>query len=262
MINKLYCENNIDTMSRMPDEFIDLTVTSPPYDNLRDYEGYIFDFEKTATELYRVTKNGGVVIWVVADQTINGSESGTSFRQALFFMSLGFNLHDTMIYRKENYVPLTHRRYEQQFEYMFCFSKGKPKTFNPILIPCKYPGKVEFSGEGRRQNFGKMHSTRIKTNNVYSVTKETKLATNIFTYTLGANKSGHPAAFPEALPSDQIKTWTNEGDLVYDCFSGSGRTLISAAKLKRNYIGSEISSNYCKKTDKELLIYSTQLSIF
>ena len=94
-------------MARMPDGFIDLTVTSPPYDNLRAYSGYSFDFEAVAKELYRVTKQGGVVIWVVGDATIKGSETGTSFRQALFFKEIGFNLHDTMIYAKNSYVPLS-----------------------------------------------------------------------------------------------------------------------------------------------------------
>ena len=101
-LNKIYNESNLDTMARMPDNFIDLTVTSPPYDNLRTYNGYCFDFENVAKELFRVTKKGGVVVWVVSDATINGSETGTSFKQALYFMQCGFNLHDTMIYAKEN----------------------------------------------------------------------------------------------------------------------------------------------------------------
>ena len=131
-LNKIYNENCLETMAKMPDNFIDLTVTSPPYDNLRNYNGYDFDFESIAKELFRVTKQGGVVVWVVGDATINGSETGTSFKQALYFKEIGFNLHDTMIYRKLNPIPLTHNRYEQAFEYMFVFSKGKPKTTNII----------------------------------------------------------------------------------------------------------------------------------
>ncbi len=156
-INKIYNENCLDVMSVMPDNFIDLTVTSPPYDGLREYNGYSFQFELIAKELYRVTKKGGIVVWV-------GSESGTSFKQALFFREVGFNLHDTMIYQKINYVPLTHNRYEQCFEYMFILSKGKPKTFNPIMMPCKYPGKVEKYGLDRRQNHGANHSMRLYDN--------------------------------------------------------------------------------------------------
>lgn len=127
MINQNYNEDCLETMARMPDNYLDLTVTSPPYDGLRKYNGYSFDFESVAKELYRVTKDGGVVVWVVGDATVKGSESGTSFRQALFFKECGFNLHDTMIYRKANYIPLTHKRYEQEFEYMFIFSKGETK---------------------------------------------------------------------------------------------------------------------------------------
>lgn len=134
-LNKTYNENCLDTMSRMPNDFIDLVVTSPPYDGLRTYNGYSFPFEDIAKELFRITKDGGVLVWVVNDSTKNGSESLTSFRQAIYFNEIGFNVHDTMIYAKNSYMPLTHNRYEQQFEYMFVFSKGKPNTFNPIKIP-------------------------------------------------------------------------------------------------------------------------------
>ena len=137
-INKIYNENCLDTMARMEDNFIDLTVTSPPYDNLREYNGYSFDFENIAKELYRVTKVGGVVVWIVGDATKNGNEYGTSFKQALFFKECGFNLHDTMIYRKLNYLPITTNRYEPQFEYMFILSKSKLKTFNPIKKQIKH----------------------------------------------------------------------------------------------------------------------------
>ena len=144
---------------------VDLTVTSPPYDNLRSYEGkVIWDFEKfkdIANKLYEITTDGGVVIWVVGDQTKNGSESGTSFKQALYFKEVGFKLHDTMIYKKINYVPLNHKRFEQCWEYMFCFSKGKPKTFNPILVPCKNAGKVEKYGGDRRTLLDKNQAIKI-----------------------------------------------------------------------------------------------------
>ena len=131
-LNKIYNEDCLDTMAKMPDNFINLTVTSPPYDNLRQYNGYSFDFESIAKELFRVTKQGGVVVWIVGDETVKGSETGTSFKQALFFKEIGFNLHDTMIYQKHNFSNPSSNRYHQIFEYMFVFSKGKPKTFNPI----------------------------------------------------------------------------------------------------------------------------------
>ena len=130
-INKIYNEDCLETMARMPDNYIDLTLTSPPYDNLRNYKGYSFDFESIAKELFRITKKGGVVVWIVADSTIKGSETGTSFKQALYFKQTGFNLHDTMIWNKTK-MPQNHNRYEQGFEYMFILSKGKPKTFNGI----------------------------------------------------------------------------------------------------------------------------------
>ncbi|MCK4777679.1 MAG: site-specific DNA-methyltransferase, partial [Actinomycetia bacterium] len=130
MIDKIYNENCLETMGRMSDNFIDLTVTSPPYDDLRKYKGYSFDFESIASELYRVTAEGGILVWVIGDQTKDFDESGSSFKQALYFKDMGFNLHDTMIWRKPNPVPTQHTRYEQAFEFMFIFSKGKPKSIN------------------------------------------------------------------------------------------------------------------------------------
>ena len=244
-LNKIYEENCLATMDKMPDCFIDLTLTSPPYDNLRDYKGYSFDFKCIAKELFRVTKKGGVVVWIVGDQTFKGSESGTSFKQALFFKEIGFNLHDTMIYQKVNYVPLTHKRYEQSFEYMFILTKGSPNIFNPKMIPCKHAGKVEKYGLERRQNHGKNHSMRLYNDTEYKVTKSEKIAPNIFAYTLGREKTGHPAPFPELLAQDHILSWTNEKCLVYDCFAGSGTTIKMSIINKRKWIASEISSEYC-----------------
>ena len=241
----IYNENCLDTMGRMPDGFVDLTVTSPPYDDLRTYNGYSFDFENVARELFRVTKRGGVAIWIVGDSTANGSETCTSFRQALFFRDIGFNIHDTMVYQKANCIPLTHRRYEQAFEFMFCFSKGRPKTFNPIMIPCKNAGKLEKYGQDRRLNHGKNHAMRLYAQTTYKATRSHKQATNIFSYSVG-EKTGHPAAFPTQLAHDQITTWSNPGDLVYDPFMGSGTVAKCCRTLNRSYIGSEISKEYCE----------------
>lgn len=236
-INKIYCESNLETMARMPDEFIDLTVTSPPYDNLRDYNGYTFDFEPIAQELYRVTKHGGVVVWVVADATINGSETGTSFRQALYFKEVGFNLHDTMIYRTHK-PPMNDNRYQACFEYMFVLSKGAPITFNPIKVKSKHAGKsntsrVYFRPDGTKKQMSKP-----------GLYNETKVKESIWTLSSGNDKSGHPAAFPERLAHDHIISWSSPGDLVYDPFMGSGTTAVAAIKTKRDYIGSEISQEY------------------
>jgi site-specific DNA-methyltransferase (adenine-specific) len=251
-INKNYNESNLETMAKMPDCFVDLTVTSPPYDNLRQYNGYSFDFESIAKELFRVTKDGGVVVWVVGDATVKGSETGTSFKQALYFKEIGFNLHDTMIYQKVNYVPLTHNRYEQSFEYMFIFSKGKPNTFNPIKIPCKQAGKIEKYGLERRRNHGSKHAMRLYTETEFKATNDTKIAPNIFAYTLGREKTGHPAPFPEKLCADHIISWSNENDLVYDPFMGSGTTAKMCILNNRNWIGSEMSSEYCNIIEERI----------
>ena len=224
----------------MPDNFIDLTVTSPPYDNLRQYNGYSFDFENVAKELFRVTKEGGVIVWVVGDATIKGSETGTSFRQALYFKEIGFNLHDTMIYAKNNYIPLTHNRYEQQFDYMFVLSKGKPKTFNPIKIKCKGAGQKHNRTKSNKEN-----GSSVRNRNEVTETKQFKYKPNIWFLNVSNTKLNHPAIFPEQLANDHIISWSNEGDLVYDPFMGSGTTAKMSILNNRNWIGSEISSEYC-----------------
>jgi len=250
-INKIYTCNCLDLMLQFPDNYIDFILTSPPYDGLRTYNGYSFEFERIAKELYRVLKYNGVMVWVVGDQTKNGSESGTSFRQALYFKEIGFNLYDTMIYQKINYVPLTHRRYEQSFEYMFVLSKGKPKTFNPIMIPCKNAGKVEKYGLERRKKIDSNQSMRSD-ETYYKATKNVKIHPNIFSYTLGKEKTGHPAPFCEELAKDQISSWSNVDDLVFDPFMGSGTTAKVCIDLGRNFIGSEISEEYVEIANKRI----------
>jgi len=259
-LNKIYNENCLDTMKRMPDCFIDLTVTSPPYDNLRQYKGFSFPFEDIAKELFRVTKDGGVVVWVVGDATINGSETGTSFKQALYFMQCGFNLHDTMIYSKVNYMPLNDKRYENAFEYMFILTKGKIKTFNPL----------KESKTTENNNLKKWHRYNDGTYRVNQSTSESvdKVRSNIWDYVIGSAVSedkisfNHPAVFPEKLAEDHIVSWSNENDIVYDCFGGSGTTAKMAHKWKRNWILSEISKEYCDIAEKRLKQYLTQTTLF
>ena len=241
-INKIYNENCLDTMARMEDNFIDLTVTSPPYDNLRTYNGYSFDFESIANELYRVTKKGGVVVWVVGDATIKGSETGTSFKQALYFKECGFNLHDTMIYRTDK-PPVNAKRYQGNFEYMFVFTKGKINTFNPITTLPKRPTHI--ATKTHRDKNGKMSLKKRPQ-------KSTKTIDNIWYFYTGRAETKddcaykHPARFPEQLANDHILSWSNEGDLVYDCFMGSGTTAKTAIINNRKWIGSEMSSEYCE----------------
>lgn len=246
---KIYNEDCLLTMSRMPDNYIDFVITSPPYDDIRNYNGYVFEFEKIANELFRILKKGGVVIWVVADATIKGSETGTSFKQALYFKEIGFNIHDTMIYYKNNPMPQTGNRYHQHFEYMFAFSKGAPKTFNPITEPTKYQGLANMKNRGQEGtlNYEKVERT----------TK--KKVGNVFFYSIGGGIStkdkiayNHPAIFPEKLVYDQIITWTNESDIIYDPFMGSGTTAKIAHLLNRHWIGSEISEEYVNIANERL----------
>ena len=230
MLNKIHVENCLDTMKRMPDEFVDLVVTSPPYDNLRTYNGYSFDFESIAAELFRITKQGGVVVWVVGDAVLKGTESGSSFRQALHFMSLGFNLHDTMIYEKNSPAypaRASGNRYTQIFEYMFVFSKGKPKSASMICDkPNKWAGFKDFSGK------------------LKNPVPEFSPRNNIWRYVTSFNGVKHPAPFPEQLALDHVLSWSVEGDVVYDPFMGSGTTAKAALIARRNWLGSEISREY------------------
>lgn len=241
-----------EVLKRIEKESVDLTVTSPPYDNLRKYKGFVFDFEGVARELYRVTKQGGVVVWVVNDATVSGSETVTSAEQKIYFRKLGFNIHDTMIYAKTNYIPLTHNRYEQQFEYMFVFSKGKPKTFNPLLKKNKQAGKIK-GGTFRqsKDEKGKRHKD--------VGVKDFSINPNIWFYNVGMMNSTkdicafeHPAIFPENLAKDHILSWSNEGDTVLDPMMGSGTTGKMAKLLNRNFIGIDISQEYLELADRRI----------
>lgn len=253
--NKIYCGNAVEVLKTFPDGCIDLTVTSPPYDNLRTYNGYTFDFEGIARELYRVTKQGGVLVWVVGDATINGSETGTSFKQALYFKEIGFNLHDTMIYMKSGPGYPSQDKYYQVFEFMFIFSKGKIKTFNPLK-------------DRENRWFGEKWSKVRTRRNVAGILKRTEWTAdegkkygtrfNIWQYAVGSKNSGdeisfeHPATFPEALANDHILSWSNPGDLILDPMCGSGTTCKMAKVNNRLYFGIDISSEYCELSNKRL----------
>ena len=256
--NAIHCGDNIKVMrERIPDNSIDLTVTSPPYDNLRDYEGdWDFDFKELAKELYRTTKEGGVVVWVVGDQTVDGSETGGSFRQALYFKEVGFNLHDTMIYAKNNVYAHDPRnkRYKSSFEYMFVLSKGKPKTYNEIQDkPNKHAGKTISGTKGRNK---KGEKRKLKK----QIISEYQARFNIWKYTTGSNVSTdniafeHPAIFPEKLAADHIKSWSDKSDVIFDPMCGSGTTLKIAKKLNREYVGIDISEKYCDISRQRLQV--------
>ena len=222
-LNRIYNIDCVEGMKMLESESIDLVVTSPPYDNLRKYNGFEWDFEKTAKQLYRVVKDGGVVVWIVGDATVNGSETGTSFKQALFFKEIGFNLHDTMIWEKPTFTATgsLRVRYAPVFEYMFVFSKGAPKTFNPIKdkrnisTGRKIHGTVrQIDGSTKKQScVGNLIQEFGQRHNVWKINPEK------------SNKNRkHPAVFPEQIANDHIISWSNEGDVVLDCFMGSGTT--------------------------------------
>jgi site-specific DNA-methyltransferase (adenine-specific) len=243
--------NCLEVMKSLPSQSIDLTVTSPPYDNLRTYNGYSFDFEGIAKELYRVTKDGGVVVWVVGDATINGSETGTSFKQALYFKEIGFNLHDTMIWNKGTFtaVGALTSRYAPVFEYMFVLSKGQPKTFNPIK-----DRQNKTFGRTKHGTFRQEDGTTKPLSSVGKPIAEYGQRFNIWDFS--AEKSNlnrlHPAMFPESLAHDHIVSWSNEGDTVLDCFLGSGTTGKVAKQLNRKFIGIEISKEYLDVSKKRI----------
>jgi site-specific DNA-methyltransferase (adenine-specific) len=225
-------------MAELPPDTIDLVITSPPYDNLRTYNGYSFDYEKVIKELYRILKPGGVIVWVVGDATINGSETGSSFKQALYAIETGFKLHDTMLFKKNSSTfpaKATGNRYTQIYEFMFVFSKGKPKTANLICDKAnKWAGHKDFS------------------NKLKNPVPQFSPRTNVWEYVTSFNKTKHPAVFPLELAKDHVTSWSNVGDLVYDPFLGSGTTAIAAIELGRNWIGSEISHEYANEAKERI----------
>jgi DNA modification methylase len=259
-MNEIITGDNVDVLRKMNEGSVDLTVTSPPYDDLRNYNGYAWDPEAIATELFRVTKPGGVVVWIVGDRTANGSETGSSFKQALTFMNAGFRLHDTMIYMKDSISFPDSKRYYQIFEYMFIFSKGSPKTIN--LIADRKNKWVGHKIKGRERNAdGDLVGNR-KGNPV----KEFGVRYNVWEVNTGYMKStkdtiayDHPAIFPETLAEDHILSWSDTGDLVLDIFGGSGTTAKMALKNGRQFIHIDISEEYNEIARKRILPFEEAL---
>lgn len=240
---KLLQGDCLELMKKITEKSISLTVTSPPYDNLRTYNGNIeqWNFEKfklIAEELYRITKDGGVVVWVVSDATIKGSETGSSFKQALYLKDCGFNLHDTMIWVKDGGGAIgSNKCYTQNFEYMFVFSKGTPNAINLIYDKPNQSYGQDKSGVGRRKATGEHKIEQRKESKEFS-------RRNNWWYIPPQKGVGHPAVFPEQLANDHILSWSNEGDLVFDPFTGSGTTGKMAVLNNRNFIGIELDENY------------------
>lgn len=249
--NRIYNMDCVEGLRKLPDNSVDLIVTSPPYDDLRSYKGYDWDFEDTAKECHRVLKKGGVMVWVTGDSTRNGCESLTSFRQALFFKGIGFAV-DTMIYEKTGYFPTTAKRYDNVFEYIFVLVKGggQPSVFNPIMKRNNCYG-TKAQAKHRDKNGDIIFRGRKQI-------REFNKRTNIWKYNTGFNAASdkiafrHPAVFPEKLAEDIVRSWSDEGDLVLDPFMGSGTTALAAKRLGRDYIGFEISAEYCDLAEERL----------
>lgn len=252
-VNKIYCGDCLEVMKDIEDNSVDLVITSPPYDGLRTYKGYVFDFENIALELYRVIKIGGTMVWVVNDAVENGSETLTSFKQAIYFKEVaGFNMHDTMIWEKPTFANPSSNRYHQLFEYMFVLSKGKQKTFNPIKDKeNKWSGKYPFGINTNRQKDGKMKAKKR------TIVQQYGMRSNIWEIPTSAQENPcksieHPATFPKSLAHDNIISWSNEWDIVLDPFLGSGTTAVAAIRTGRRFIGIEISPEYCKIAQKRI----------
>jgi len=260
-MDNIICCNCVDGMSDLPSDLIDLSITSPPYDNLRDYKGYDFNYKDVLDGLYRIVKPGGIVVWVVADATVDGSETGTSFKQALYAIEAGFKLHDTMIYMRNSVTNPSPIRYYSCFQYMFIFSKGKPKTTNLIKDHKNKTAGKKSTDRNQREPDGTWRERSCFKQN--KVRPEFSVRWNVWEYDVGSllmaedrEWVGHPAIFPLKLAEDHVKSWSNEGDLVFDPMGGSGQTCIAAKKFNRNYLMMDISKEYCDIAKRRLELYS------
>ena len=260
-MNIAYNMDCLDGMKSLDDCCIDLTVTSPPYDNIRDYNGFTFDWKSTIKQIYRVTKDGGVVVWIVNDQTVNGSETGTSFRQALYAKECGFNLHDTMIWDKNALRFPCETRYHDCFEYMFVFSKGAPKTHTLIEDRVNVWGGAALHGTDRQKDGSITPQVGNGKRNIKEVGKRFNVW-HMSAVQSSLERTGHRAQFPLALARDHIISWSKEGDTVMDPFLGSGTTRIAAYDLNRKFIGYEISKEYFDKQEERFAAYTAQQSLF
>jgi len=265
-LNKVTCCDCLEGMKNLPDGCIDLVVTSPPYDNLRDYKGIKWNetiWQNIIKELFRIIKPGGVVVWVVNDAVIDGSETGTSFKQALYFMQTGFKLHDTMYYEKENFAKPDKTRYWQHMEYMFVFSNGKPKTIHLIR-----DRKNKHKGSLRTERAVREVDGQLTPRASFTVNEYGKRS-NVWRYSIGGictNKDKfsykHPAMFPDKLAYDHIISWSNEGGIICDPFIGSGTVAVAAIETGRQYIGMELSEEYCDIAEKRIEKAMLQRQLF
>lgn len=246
-LGRIVCGDNTEVLSGFPDACIDLVVTSPPYDDLRTYGGHSWNFETLAEQLVRVLKPGGVIVWVVADATVNGSETLTSMRQAIHFKDVcGLNVHDTMIYESDK-PPMNGNRFQACWEYMFVLSRGNPKTWNPIMETSKQAGVKRCNTTQQRQKDGTMKPSTIR------IVQPMRVMENAWrVWNKSSRGIGHPAPFPIEIPSRHIQAWSNPGDVILDPFAGSGTTLKAAKELNRLWCGIEINPEYCAMAEARL----------
>lgn len=260
-VNKVICGNSIDILEKQKSNIFDLTIFSPPYDSLREYNGYSFEMHELGEQLFRVTKDGGVVVMVIQDQTIKGHKSLTSFRTIIDWCdNIGFGLFECNIYQKQGKDGAWwSKRFRVDHEYMPIFVKGyRPNFFNkePIKIPSKHGGKTMKGGANREKDGTTKKSTEIKIN-------LTKCPGTIWNYANGGDKNkvkrNHPATFPDKIPYDFIQVFSQQGDLILDPMCGSGSTLVAAKSLNRNFIGIDISQEYCNISEKRISDNETSL---
>lgn len=258
-LDSIVCGDNCDVLGTFPRDCIDLVVTSPPYDDLRTYGGHDWDFYGVAWQLKRVLKPGGVIVWVVADATVDGGETGTAMRQALHFQKIGLRIHDTMIYERDGCRFPETNRYYPVWEYMFVLSKGKPKTVNLIEDRKNKQSGEKVASSTQRERDGSLQRVSAAKMNPDKVVNDYGVRFNTWVYSCGNGKSTsdavafeHPATYPEKLAADHIRSWSNEGDTVVDPFSGSGTTAKMARELGRRYIGIEVNPEYCEIAQKRL----------
>jgi DNA modification methylase len=268
--SQIICGDNVTVLKTFPDACVDLVVTSPPYDSLRVAAGYQngFDLVDLCNQLLRVIKPGGMVVWVVADQTVNGARTGTSYKQALHFMSHGFQLFDDIVYLKSGTNFPSKSRYTNTWEHMFCFSKGMPSTINLITdSPRKWLGswakttnrkKDGTLGASTAKNCGEGSKGKASFEGEYGY----KARTNVWNITNGKGFAhpdpggdlayAHSATYPLQLAHDHIVSWTNPGDVVLDPFNGAGTTCVAAKMTGRTYVGIDSSPEYCALATKRL----------
>ncbi len=263
-LNKIIEGDHIHILKSLPESFVDLIITSPPYGDLRDYNGYVFNYKDTANSLFRILKNGGVCVWIVGDKTENGSETLESLKQALYFKEIGFKVHDTMIYQKVGCPFPESNRYYQNWEYMFVFSKGKPKTFNPLLIKSNGNGNRKVTNTDRQKD-GSTQRSDCYINEYHPKHNVWQYGSGYMQTTKDKYAYKHPAMFPENLAKDHILSWSNENDIILDPMCGSGTVCKMAKILNRKYIGIEISKEYCDIANKrvnDVIISNNLLNVF